>query len=200
MSHQNAETAKALKGIVLPIFERLHTEIKNKEKELAKGVGKGSKAVDKARTFTQKHIESLGQNTALHDSAGRKPDALSDPYVLHKGVYFRLHKQITEENASRQDLLSVQNNFAQFETHIVQTYQQGIGHLMQTMSQLSDQNKVLYGNIAQNIQKANPLFEWNGFVKRKNDVLIDPNAPPRTLSNVSFPNQNHKSTQPMIQG
>ena len=43
------------------MLERLHTEIKNKNKELNKGAGKGSKLVDKARKETQKHVELLGQ-------------------------------------------------------------------------------------------------------------------------------------------
>ena len=200
VSHTFDETSKALKSTVLPIFQRLHAEIKNKQKELSKGVGKGTKTVDKARSTTQKHIEALGQNTAMHDAAGRKPDALNDPYVLQRGVYYRLHKQIQEENNARQDLLVVQGNFSQFEAHIVETFQQGMGYLMQSMSQQFDRNKSLYGNMVETTQHINPLFEWNGFVKRKSDVLIDPNAAPRSVNSVPFPNQNHNSTQPLIQG
>lgn len=61
ISNSHSETARGLKGTVLPILERLHTEIKNKNKELTKGAGKGSKSVDKAQKVTQKHIELLGQ-------------------------------------------------------------------------------------------------------------------------------------------
>jgi hypothetical protein len=43
-------------------------------------------------------------------------------------------------------------------------------------------------------------FEWNGFIQRNNTVLIDPSAPARTISSISFPNQNHRSTQPLISG
>lgn len=43
-------------------------------------------------------------------------------------------------------------------------------------------------------------FEWNGFVKRNSALLIDPSAPLRSLSTTTFPNQNHKATQPMIAG
>lgn len=189
-----------MKGTVLPIFERLHLEIKNKQKELAKGVGKGSKAVDKARAATQKHVELLGQHAAVHDSSGGNVSASTDPYILQKGVHHRLHKQIQEENATRQDMLTVQSNFSTFEAHIVETFQQGMGHLMQTMSTQLDQNKVMYGNMVQKAQSMNPLFEWNGFVKRNSNILIDPNAPQRNVNNVSFPNQGHRATQAMIQG
>jgi hypothetical protein len=43
-------------------------------------------------------------------------------------------------------------------------------------------------------------FEWNGFIQRNNNVLIDPSSPPRTLSAVQFPNQNHPATQPLVAG
>lgn len=61
ISNSHAETAKAIKGTVLPMLDRLHSEIKNKTKELSKGAGKGGKQVDKARQASQKHIELLGQ-------------------------------------------------------------------------------------------------------------------------------------------
>jgi hypothetical protein len=43
-------------------------------------------------------------------------------------------------------------------------------------------------------------FEWNGFIQRNSAVLIDPHAPPRSMTNVSFPNQGHKATQPLLAG
>lgn len=49
-------------------------------------------------------------------------------------------------------------------------------------------------------QRVPANFEWDGFVKRNSALLIDPSAPLRSLSTTTFPNQNHKSTQPMIAG
>ena len=188
--------------MVLPIFKRLHDEIKNKQKELAKGVGKGSKAVDKARDTTQKHIQLLGQHSSAVQSGGiaGKPTAANDPYVLQKGVYHRLNRQIGEENNNRSDMLTVQSNFSQFEAHVMQSFQQGFGHFMQAMGNQLDNQKASYTQMVQHAQSTNPLHEWNAFVRRKSDVLIDPNAPPRSIENASFPNQGHASTQPLIQG
>ena len=56
MATSHGETAKTLKSSILPVFERLHTEIKNKTKELSKGAGKGAKAVEKARNVSQKEL------------------------------------------------------------------------------------------------------------------------------------------------
>lgn len=200
LANSHTETAKVLKGTVLPILARLHAEIKNKNKELTKGAGKGAKLVDKARNTTQKHVELLGQHTASFDSSGGKISALEDPYILQRGVYHRLNKQIIEENNNRQDTLSVQNSFSQFEAHVVQTFQNAVNQFTQTMNHLADQNRALYTDINATSSAVQPNFEWNGFLQRNNQVLIDPNGPPRSMSNVAFPNQNHRSTQPMIAG
>jgi hypothetical protein len=200
ISNSHAETAKTLKGSVLPMFERLHSEIKNKTKELTKGAGKGGKLVDKSRQTSQKHIELLGQHTAAFESTGGKISAHEDPYVLQRGVYHRLNKQIIDENNSRNDILQVQNNFAQFEAHIVTTIQNGLTQFNQIVGNQAEQTRTMYGNMTSTAQQVTPDFEWNGFVQRNNQVLIDPNAPPRSMSNISFPNQNHRSTEPLVAG
>lgn len=152
MSNQHYETEKQLKTAILPVFDRLHTEIKNKNKELTKGAGKGSKAVDKARAGTQKHIELLGQHTATFESHGGKMTATDDPYILQRGIYHRLNKQVQEENNNRQDLISVQNSFAQFEAHIIQTIQHGMGQFMQVMNNQAEQTKSAYGDIVSTLR------------------------------------------------
>ncbi|KAI9844162.1 MAG: hypothetical protein M1837_005762 [Sclerophora amabilis] len=194
------DTEKHLKGTVLPVLARLHTEIKNKSKELSGGAAKGSKSVDKARTTTQKHLEFLGQQTASFDSSGGKGDPTSDPYILQRGIYHRLNKQIIEENNNRQDLLAVQSSFQQFEAHVIQTFQEAMGSFLQVVGGQAERTRALYGEITGTSQRMPLDFEWKGFLYRNSEVLIDPNAPPRSIDNVSFPNRNHRATQPLIEG
>lgn len=200
MATANAETAKTLKGSILPVFERLHTEIKNKTKELTKGAGKGAKAVDKARNTSQKHIELLGQHTAAFDSSSGAVKAHEDPYILQRQVYHRLSKQVLEENNNRDDMLSVQNHFAQFEAHVVQTFQNGLAQFNSIMQNQTEQVRNAYGDMIGVAQRITPDFEWNGFVKRNNHLLIDPAAPKRAVESIGFANQDHRSTQPLIAG
>jgi hypothetical protein len=199
-SNLHLETSKNLIGSVLPILERLHTEIKNKTKELSSGAAKGSKAVDKARNASQKHIELLGQYTAMFDSTGGRVDAHNDPYVIQRGIRHRLNKQILEENNNRQDLLSVQDSFKQFEAHLITTVQNALNSFNQLMGGQADRQKAMYGDIAGTAQKIPLDFEWNGFVHRNSDKMADPNAPPRSMANVAFPNQGHRATKPLIEG
>lgn len=200
IANSNQETAKTLNGSVLPMFERLHKEIKNKTKELTKGAGKGSKAVDKARQETQKHIELLGKNIAASGTSAGSVKANEDPYILHRGVNHRLHKQVLEENNNRSDLIEVQNSFSRFEEHIIQTFQQGMSQFLQVVTKQDQTNTTMYSQMVQNVTSIPPNFEWNSFLARKSDVLIDPNAPPRSVSNISFPGQNAHATQPLIAG
>ena len=218
IANAHLENEKNLKGSVLPILERLHTEIKNKSKELSKGTAKGSKEVDKARNTTQKHIEMLGQHTATFSSSGGKVEPANDPYLLRRGINHRLHKQILEENNNRHDLLAVQDSFASFEAHVIATIQQALNAFLQYTNGELEREKAMYADIVSTAQQIPPDFEWKGFVSRNNHILIDPSgmslsnptinfrrltpipAPKRSLSNITFPNQDHASTKPLIAG
>lgn len=195
------DTEKSLKGSVMPTLERLHKEIKAKSKEVKTGAAKSAKAVEKARGVTQKHIEMLAQHTASLDAAaGNKVDQQHDPYVLRRGINHRLNKQITEENNNRQDILAVQNNFQQFESHVLQTIQGAIDQFFQFMGGQLDRQRAMYADILGSAQKIPPDFEWVNFVTRNDAVLIDPDAPPRSLANINFPNQDHSATKPLLEG
>ena len=200
IANSHLETEKNLKGSVLPILARLHSEIKNKNKELSKGAAKGSKEVDKARNITQKHIELLGQHSASFASSGGKVDASNDPYILQRGVNHRLNNQVLEENNNRHDLLAVQDSFMQFEGHVIQTIQQAMSAFLEYVTRQSESQKTMYSDIISTAQRIPPDFEFKGFVHRNSNTLIDPSAPKRTVSNISYPNQNHPSTQALIAG
>jgi hypothetical protein len=178
----------------------LHKEIKHKSKELDSGAAKGAKEVEKARNTTQKYIELLGQHTASFDSTGGKNAVSDDPYVINRGVIYRLHKQVLEENNSRQDLISVQDNFAAFEQHIVEVIQQALASFNQFVGGQAQKDQTLYGDILSTAQKIPPDFEWKGFVGRSGHILIDPKGTPRTVDAINFPNQNHSAVKALIEG
>ena len=185
---------------MLPILGRLHAEIKHKNKEITNGAGKGSKAVSAARNVTQKHIELLGQHSASFDSSGGKVDSSNDPYIIQRGIQHRLHKQVLEENNNRDDLIAVQNNFANFEAHVLKTIQQALAAFLQIVGAQSDLQRGMYTDIVSTAQRIPPEFEWMNFLHRNGNLMIDPSSPKRSVSNISFPNQNHVSTQPLIAG
>lgn len=200
LTNSNLETEKNIHGSVLPILERLHKEIKNKSKEIATGVGKAAKEIEKSRNITQKHIELLGQQTAGAEASSHKVASHEDPYITQRGVYYRLNKQILEENNNRQDLLSVQENFATFEQHVVEVIQQAMASFSQYVGGQAARTQNAYTDMLSTTQRIPPDFEWKGFVQRFGASLVDPNGSPRTVDSVQFPNQNHKSAQPLVEG
>lgn len=195
------DTERNLRGTVLPILERLHKEIKVKAKEVQNGASKSAKAVDKARSITQKHIELLAQHAASFEAAaGNKIEPHHDPYVLRRGITHRLNKQVSEENNNRQDVLALQNSFQEFETHVVQTIQGALEQFFQFMAGQLEHQRGMYADILGAAQKVPPDYEWVNFVMRNDAVLVDPDSPPRSLASVTFPNQDHRATQPLIEG
>ncbi|CAK7200758.1 hypothetical protein SEUCBS139899_003457 [Sporothrix eucalyptigena] len=196
----NLETEKNLKGSVLPMLDRLHKEIKNKAKELASGAQKGAKEVEKARANTQKHIELLGQQTAAFEATGGKLESQQDPYVINRGVLYRLSKQVAEENNHRNDLISVQANFETFETHVIEVLQQAMEAFNMFAGGQAERTTALYGDMLSSIQRIPPDMEWKSFTERFSDILVDRNEAPRTVESISFPNQDHQSTHAVIEG
>lgn len=201
MVNMYLETEQNLKGSVLPTLERLHKEIKNKSKELKSGAAKGAKAVEKARQATQKHIELLGQHSASHDAAAKnKIETQHDPYILRRGINHRLNKQITEENNHRNDILAIQNSFAQFEAHVLQTIQGALEQFFQFMGGQLDRQRAMYADILGTAQLIPADFEWMNFCVSNDAKLVNPDSPPRSFSSITFPNMEHRATQPLIEG
>lgn len=200
MINSNLESEKTLKGTVLPLFERLHKEIKTKHKEVTSGVEKSAKEIEKARNTTQKHIELLGQQAAVFESAGGKLEAHHDPYVVQRGVLYRLNKQVIEENNHRNDLIHVQDSFQQFEAHVIQVIQQGLEAFNQVAGGQADKTRALYADMLGTAQRITGNYEWDGFMQREGHRLVNPNDPPRSVEAITFPNQAHASTKPLIEG
>ncbi|KAF4125649.1 to PH domain protein, partial [Geosmithia morbida] len=196
----NLETEKSIKGSVRPILERLHKEIKHKAKELSSGAQKGAKEVEKSRNTTQKHIELLGQQAAAFDSAGGKINGHDDPYVVRRGVLHRLSVQVIAENNHHNDLLAVQSNFATFEAHVVEVFQQAMEAFTQMAGGQADKTRALHNDMLATIQRVPPEYEWANFTVRSAELLAQPNEPPRSVDNITFPNMDHASAKPLIEG
>jgi hypothetical protein len=196
----NAETEKNIKGTVLPVIERLHKEIKNKSKELQHGAQKGAKEVEKVRNSTQKYIEMLGQYTATFESTGGKMSPENDPYVVQRGVLHRLNRQVLEENNHRNDLISVQNNFQSFEAHVIATIQQAMEAFNQYTGGQAEKTRAVFSDMLGAAQRIPPDFEWKRFQARCADILVNPNEEPRSVESIQFPNMDHPSTKPLIEG
>ena len=127
-------------------------------------------------------------------------NAHEDPYVVHRQVFHRLNQQVIVENNSRHDLLHIQENFSTFENHIIEVIQQALMAFNQMVGGQFQRNQTFYGDMLGAAQRVPFDFEWANFTVRNAQHLIDPSEPDRTLESVRFPNENHKSTAPLIEG
>lgn len=200
MINSNLETEKSIKGSVLPILDRLHKEIKHKAKELASGAQAGAKEVEKLRNVTQKHIELLGQRAAAFDAHGAKIDSHEDPYVVRRGVTHRLNNQVIAENNHHNDLVSVQNNFRTFESHVLEVIQQAMEAFTQLAGGQGEKIRALHNDMLGTAQCIPREFEWANFSQRFAERLVDANDPPRSIEAIQFPNMEHASTKTLIEG
>ena len=105
-----------------------------------------------------------------------------------------------EENNHNHDLISVQANFQQFETHIIEVIQQAMLSFNQFVGGQAQKVEQLYSDMLGTAQRVPPDFEWSRFVERNGNMLVDPHAPERTIESIVVPNQNHRSTKPLIEG
>lgn len=142
----------------------------------------------------------MGQHTAGFLSSGGKVHAHDDPYVIQRNVYHSLGKQVMEENNHRNDLIAVQANFEHFEGHVIEVIQQSLMSFNQFVGGQAQKTQQLYADMLSNAQQIPLDFEWTRFKQRSAALLIDPNGPERTVDSIQFANQNHKSTQPLIEG
>ena len=161
---------------------------------------KGTKNVEVSRNETQNFIELLGQHTAGFSASGGRLDSSDDPYIVQRRVNHRLNKQVIEENNSREDLLVVQNSFQQFEGHVISTMQQALSSFLQHVGGQAERQRAMYSDMISTAQRIPPNFEFQGFIKRNGNLLVDPSIPKRTVSNISFPNRGHAATKPLIAG
>ena len=157
--------------------------------------------MEKARGSTQKQIELLAQQAASFDAAAHaKIEQQNDPYIIRRFINNRLYKQVQEENNNRQDILAVQNSFQQFESHVLRTLQGSLEQYFQVMNSQINRQSAMNADTLGNFQRIPADYEWVNFAVRSSHILVDPDAPPRTLSNITFPNDEHRSTKPLIDG
>lgn len=142
------ECEKDIKHTVLAQLEKLHADIKAKNKELLSGIVKTAKKVEEQRSKTQKALEGLGSHTATYDSStGARIEPMADPYIMKKYVLTRLHKQVAEENVLKSESIAVTENFKLYEQSIVTQLHQIVNTLYQHIGAESDKIKASFGEV-----------------------------------------------------
>ncbi|KAK2074652.1 hypothetical protein P8C59_008843 [Phyllachora maydis] len=109
-------------------------------------------------------------------------------------------EKIMEENNHHNDLVAVQTNFQAFEAHIVGVMQQAMETFNQFAGGQAEKVRALHSDMLGAAQRISPDFEWQKFVGRSGDLLVAPSENLRSLDSIKFPNMDHPSTKPLIEG
>ncbi|KAK9454185.1 hypothetical protein V1511DRAFT_502979 [Dipodascopsis uninucleata] len=194
------EAEKSLKLSAIPHVERLSHDIKEHYKELKTKGFKGSKDVMAARQQSQKQIELLGQYTSSFGMINFKSDPTKDPYVIHRQAMNKIDDQILKENIRADSLIALQKNLRTFEAHIIGGIQQTFNLLDQTQTAFWDVERECYSSVMTAFGAITTEAEWKNFLDLNKELLIDENAPKRSIDRIYFPNMDHESTLPLIEG
>ncbi|KAI5295470.1 hypothetical protein KEM52_001267 [Ascosphaera acerosa] len=200
VTNLHVETERQLKTVVLPILSTLHTELKTQGKEVADACAKTYKRVEKSRHETQKVLDDLGTQASHYTSSSEKPAQSHDPFIIDRHVQHKFNKQINEENTNLSELKALQERLRTNEAHIVETMQNAIARLNETMAAQADGVKNVYNTINTVAANIPAEFEWAAFFERNAGSLITQDTPPRSMDDLSYPDQNHPTVKPLVSG
>lgn len=198
LGQKNQTVLQGIKGTVIPQLDSLEDEIEKHYKTLRTQGSKGMKDVKNARESSQKLIETLGRVSSSFGS--REIDVKADPYVLKRRVEASIWDQIGKENTQAEAALSVQKSFASLEAHILQILQQCLSNLDGLISSFGQYESEVARTVTQSFQSVNVDKELAHFKQVNKDSLVPDAGYQRSVSHVRFPNENHASTKPIIEG
>uniref|UniRef100_A0A060T358 ARAD1C34760p n=1 Tax=Blastobotrys adeninivorans TaxID=409370 RepID=A0A060T358_BLAAD len=197
--NKSAQTEEAYKGSVAAELETLRADIDKHIKGLKGNNFKNLKDIEKARSVTKKHIESLGHYTSSSGGSS-KNDAKHDPFVLKRVTLNAIEDQLQQENMQSDAALQSQNSLRTLQNHIVQV----LKNCMSQLNSIHDEYASGFSNaskeVTQSFDALSEEHEWQQFTALHNAVLVPDGGVKRTIDDVTFANAAHPSTKPLVEG
>lgn len=200
--NKSSETELALKKSVLPPLQTLRADIDKHIKGLKASSLKQAKDVEKARSATLSAIEALGTHASSFSiaAASNRHEYRNDPYVLYRLALNAIDDQLAKENAHSDALIFTEKNLQSLEAHLVQVFQQASHLFAQTITAFHSLAAESYSDTAASFAAIPPDAEWADFATKNAAHLVPYDRPKRQIANVSFHNDTHPATIPVIEG
>lgn len=206
---------------VIPDLKRLLDETSKRQKVYLSDSKSQRKQLDKVRDSVAKISAELDQsvqefNRGVHSS--NKNDYKKDPYYIKKHLLDGATQQIQAENSRIEFLANCEMQLKAFESKT-------LAELRRIFDLLSQNIVNSYTGTVDQVQSLNTIFkgindnnEWVAFVQQNNTNMItagnvtdkmealsigspdNANIYKRSIDNVVFPNYDHVSTKPLIEG
>ncbi|VVT54756.1 uncharacterized protein SAPINGB_P004242 [Magnusiomyces paraingens] len=200
--NKSVETEQALRTSVLPQLATTRADIEKHVKGLKTSGVKQSKEVEKAKSVTLQAVEELGRHTSSFNisAGGNRHDYKHDPYVLYRQTLNAIDDQLAKENSQIDALVFTEKSIETLENHVVQTLQQA-AHLFDQITGAYNGLALESSQIeAQAFASIEPGSEWNLFFANNGPQLVPYDKPHREISHVTFHNDGHPSTRPVLEG
>lgn len=200
--NKSLETETALKNSILPQLTTIRADIEKHIKGLKTSGLKQSKDVEKAKADTQRAIEHLGQYTSSFNisSGGNRHEYKNDPYVLYRQTLNSIDDQLAKENIQIDALVFTEKSIETLERHLVQVLQQAAHLFDQILAGYHSLCLDSYHGVSETFAAVVPEAEWENFFSKNSASLVPYDKKHRAISNVTFHNDGHPSTLPIIEG
>lgn len=151
--------------------------------------------------MTLQSIETLGTYASSFTISGdsNRREYRNDPYVLYRLTLQALDDQLAKETHI-QFIDCCRKNLQNLETHLVQVLQQATKLFSEVIAGFHSLSNETYFGIAYSFANISPEAEWSSFYNDNINQLVPYDRPLREISNVTFQNDNHPSTKPVVEG
>lgn len=197
------EIEQSIKVNISPEFKRTIDEINQKKKYLTTEQLKEIKELRKLNSISAKEVGKLTNATQVYTTstaATYKIDYKNDPYFCNRSVLYNADIQIQKENLYIDFLTNNEQSFEIYEKQLVDIVKKIFNNLNNLNMDLAKQQQQSFQLLNDQIISIPNDAEWKKFADLNSKQLIQGNPYKRSLQGVTFPNEDHVSIEPILEG
>lgn len=214
---------------VLPDLKRLLQEVEKKQKDYISYSSSGSKDLTKLREISSKESQNLDLNVQEFERgklSKTRLDYKKDPYIIKRNLLRDAVLQIKAENNRIEFLANAEEALRSNESRLLNELKRICGLLTQLIGTVYGNTINSVTNLDNVLVSIPDNLEWNNFLQKNADFLVTAydqhdlsslnnlslndtksdakvitvNSYKRQISNVTFRNNDHLSTKPVLEG
>lgn len=213
---------------ILPDLKRLLQEIEKKQKDYVVYSSAESKDLTKLRDISAKACQTLDANVQEFDRGNLSKNRLDykkDPYLIKKTLLKDAVLQIRAENKRIEFLANAEESLRSNEARFLNELKRIFALLTQLIGTLYGNSINSAGNLNNILTSIPDNLEWNNFLQKNSNFLVTAgeqneltslnnlslndksdanvvisNSYKRQITNITFRNNDHLSTRPLLEG
>ncbi|KAG0174457.1 hypothetical protein DFQ28_006473 [Apophysomyces sp. BC1034] len=179
------EYVNYLSRAVIPSLRSVKDDIKRMVTSISKDKDLSSESLYQSRMIVDNLLSKLDQTIQM---------TMQSPQTANHRAIKKLHEN---ENILHDNVLNLQREVGMFEQKIVENIRYVAQRLQEYRLQKKMDSYELMGKITTAFDSIQPNTEWNEFVRRNHNNLVQENAAYKTDRVVDYPNKQHELVQPI---